>query len=177
METTPGGGALRTGGEPTPMQWGDLPLPPDAPGDAAVNGFTGGTPWLNTGRNAATANAAAEERDPQSLLNWYRRLSVLHHGSAALRSGTEEWLPTSDPRLAAWVRRPNRGAGAAVVVIVNLSGAEVFGSAGAGSALAGAELRVLARSGSGGDPAMRMSLLALEPYGVVVGEVVGGGTR
>ena len=181
MQTTPGGGGLRAGGEPTPMQWGDLPLVPDAPRDAAVNGFTSGTPWLNMGRNAATANVAAEEGDPQSLLNWYRRLSVLHHGNAALRSGTEEWLPTSDARLAAWVRRPNRGTGAAVVVIVNLSGAEVFGSAGAGAGLAGAGLRVLARSGAGDEAAsaavasatMRMSLLGLEPYGVVVGEVVG----
>ena len=53
------------------MQWG---------GDADfTSGFTSGAPWMDMGRNAATANVALEDADATSLLNWYRRLSALHH--------------------------------------------------------------------------------------------------
>ena len=37
-------------------------------------GFTTGTPWFRVNENYKTINAAAQEDDPNSLLNFYRRL-------------------------------------------------------------------------------------------------------
>lgn len=48
----------------TPMQWDDSPHA----------GFTTGTPWLEVNPNYETLNVAAQENDPESLLNWYRQL-------------------------------------------------------------------------------------------------------
>ena len=51
----------------TPMQW-----------DSSPNaGFTTGTPWLKVNDNYPEINVAAQENDPDSVLNYYRRLTVL----------------------------------------------------------------------------------------------------
>ncbi len=51
----------------TPMQW-----------DASANaGFTTGTPWLKVNDNYREINVAAQEHDPDSVLNYYRRLTAL----------------------------------------------------------------------------------------------------
>ena len=51
----------------TPMQW-----------DSSPNaGFTTGTPWLKVNDNYPEINVAAQENDPDSMLNYYRRLTAL----------------------------------------------------------------------------------------------------
>ncbi len=51
----------------TPMQW-----------DSSPNaGFTTGTPWLKVNDNYRDINVAAQENDPDSVLNYYRRLTAL----------------------------------------------------------------------------------------------------
>ncbi len=51
----------------TPMQW-----------DSSLNaGFTTGTPWLKVNDNYRDINVAAQENDPDSVLNYYRRLTAL----------------------------------------------------------------------------------------------------
>lgn len=51
----------------TPMQW-----------DSSPNaGFTTGTPWLKVNDNYPEINVAAQESDPDSVLNYYRRLTAL----------------------------------------------------------------------------------------------------
>ncbi len=108
MATTPGPAAGDTGpGDPTPMQWGD------------ARGFTSGVSWIDMGRNAATANVAMEDVDRYSLLNWYRRLTLLHHANAVLREGSADVLDLTTPGVVGWVRRMK--AGSPVVVICNLS--------------------------------------------------------
>lgn len=51
----------------TPMQWSD----------AENAGFTEGTPWLRVNPNYRTINAAAEREDPDSVLNFYKKLIAL----------------------------------------------------------------------------------------------------
>lgn len=51
----------------TPMQWSD----------AAYAGFTEGTPWLRVNPNYKAINAAAEQEDPDSVLNFYKKLIAL----------------------------------------------------------------------------------------------------
>lgn len=51
----------------TPIQW-----------DSSPNaGFTTGTPWLKVNDNYPEINVAAQENDPDSVLNYYRRLTAL----------------------------------------------------------------------------------------------------
>ena len=51
----------------TPMQWTD----------GENGGFTTGTPWLAPNSNYKEINVAAQDQDPDSVLNFYRALSAL----------------------------------------------------------------------------------------------------
>ena len=62
----------------TPVQWTGGPNA----------GFTTGTPWFHINPNYQTVNAEAEERDPGSILNFYRRCLALRKGSETLLSGS-----------------------------------------------------------------------------------------
>ena len=62
----------------TPVQW-----------SAEENaGFTTGTPWFHVNPNYPTVNVAAEEKDPDSILNFYRRCLALRKSSETLLSGS-----------------------------------------------------------------------------------------
>ncbi len=68
----------------SPMQWDDSPNA----------GFTEGRPWFFVNRNYHTVNVAAEEADPGSLLNFYRRLlSFRKNSPVVLRGEYREYLP------------------------------------------------------------------------------------
>lgn len=93
----------------TPMQW-----------DASANaGFTTGTPWLPVHADFAEVNVEAESADPDSVLNWYRRLAALRGSRDELLAGSyEELLPTSEQIYA--YRRA--GETSEAVMLANLSG-------------------------------------------------------
>jgi len=96
-------------GERTPMQWSD----------AQNAGFTEGPPWLPVAPNYRTHNVATETADPQSILNFYRRLLELRRAEPALREGQYLALNPQDPNVFAFVRRWK---GEAVLVALNMSG-------------------------------------------------------
>lgn len=56
----------------TPMQWSD----------EKNAGFTTGTPWLKVNENYTKINARQQEEDPDSVLQYYRRLIALRKDSA-----------------------------------------------------------------------------------------------
>ena len=62
----------------TPVQWTDGPNA----------GFTTGTPWFHVNPNYTAVNVAAEEKDPDSILNFYRRCLALRKSSETLLSGS-----------------------------------------------------------------------------------------
>ncbi len=146
-------------GDPTPMQWG--PAQP----------FTNVTPWIPMGPNATTANARSEDTDPDSLLNWYRRLAQLHQAEVAVRTGTLELLPTPNPNLVAWLRRPGKGVAPAVLVVVNLSPYATVTPL--SSLLPGRTemMKLLARSAPDSDFSPPSNTIPLEGFGVYVGEL------
>jgi hypothetical protein len=80
-----------------------------------------------TARSAATANVAQQERDPQSLLSFYKRLGQLHHGNATLREGAMHVLTRDGDQALVWVRTPPAGSrtAGAVVVVCNLGPAPI----------------------------------------------------
>jgi len=83
-----------------------------------------GAPLLYGGQEVGKASSDSaliqEDSDPGSLVNWYRKLADLHHGNVALRTGLFDLVPTSDPDLVIWVRRPRLG-GAPVLAVLNTS--------------------------------------------------------
>ncbi|HXY70333.1 MAG TPA: alpha-amylase family glycosyl hydrolase [Gemmatimonadales bacterium] len=112
----------------TPMQW--------SAGPGA--GFTTGTPWESPQPDAPTTTVAAQDHDPGSLLNLYRRLIHLRAGNTALATGRLVPLTTGDPRVVAYLRRDGDHA---VLVVANLGAAPASGVAigsGAGALAAGA---------------------------------------
>jgi alpha-amylase len=92
----------------TPMHW--------AAGRAA--GFTTGAAWEPLQPDSATANVAAQNADPGSLLNHYRRLIHLRASNRALGAGDFLPLESSDPAVAAFLRRDGSRA---VLVVANLA--------------------------------------------------------
>ena len=78
----------------TPMQW-------TAERHA---GFTSGTPWLPVNENYRTLNAAAEEKDTDSVLHFYRKLAKLRETIPALLDGVYEELLTENEQIYAFSR-------------------------------------------------------------------------
>ena len=90
----------------TPMQW-----------TASSRGFTAGKPWETLQADTLTANVAAQERRPNSLLKLYRWLIRLRANDAALRAGRLEPVETGNEALLAYVRKDSTGQ---VLVVANL---------------------------------------------------------
>ena len=95
-----------------PMQW-----------TADVNaGFTAGTPWRAPDANYAQINVAAEEKDPNSLLNLYRALTKLRAEHPVLRTGSLTLLDTGNTGVYA-ILRHNEAEN--ILVLINLKGVPI----------------------------------------------------
>ena len=82
-------------------------------------GFTGAArPWEPLQPGHAQRNVAAQQADPDSLLNHYRRLVRLRQAEPALAAGEVRLLETGRADVIAWERR---AAGRRVTVVANLS--------------------------------------------------------
>ena len=100
-------------GERTPMQW-------DASNPQA--GFsTNSKTWLPVPANYKTINVQAEQKDPNSIFNWYRRLITLRREIPALRDGGMVMVDTANLGVLSYVRTAPAGA-KAVVVSLNMTG-------------------------------------------------------
>jgi oligo-1,6-glucosidase len=70
----------------------------------ANGGFTTGTPWLTTNPNYKTINAAAQEKDANSCLNYFRKMVKLRKENAALVYGKYTLLDKNNPAVYAYTR-------------------------------------------------------------------------
>jgi alpha-glucosidase len=96
-------------GERTPMQWTD-----------GVNaGFTAVNPWLPVPASYKTHNVADESKDPNSILEFYKRLLTLRHTNQALLEGEYIALNQDDPQVLSYLRKYKNKA---VLVVLNMSG-------------------------------------------------------
>ncbi|WP_210521853.1 glycoside hydrolase family 13 protein [Hymenobacter terricola] len=78
----------------TPFQW-----------DATANaGFTTGKPWLTVNPNYSTINEAAEDKDPHSVLNYFRQATALRRQHPVLVYGKYELLDAANPHIYAYTR-------------------------------------------------------------------------
>ena len=92
----------------TPFQW-----------DATANaGFSTGTPWLAVNPNYTTVNEAAEEKDPNSVLNYFRRAMELRKQHPVLVYGRYQLLDRANPHIYAYTRTLGNDK---VLVVLNFS--------------------------------------------------------
>ena len=95
----------------TPMQW-----------DASENaGFTTGTPWLPANENYRTINAAAEGKDADSVLSYYKQLIRLRKTNPVLLNGIYAELLAENEQIYAFSRTEGTRR---IVTAVNFSAEE-----------------------------------------------------
>jgi alpha-glucosidase len=100
-------------GERTPMQW-------DA--SAPQAGFsTSPTTWLPVASNYKTVNVQTELADPNSLLNWHKKLIEMRKKRDAVRDGGMVMLDTANPSVLSYVRTAPPGHHN-IVVALNMTG-------------------------------------------------------
>lgn len=92
----------------TPFQW-------DASRQA---GFTTGAPWIKVNPNHTSINAAAEENDPNSCLQFFRRLVALRKENVVLVYGKYSLLDKGNPNIYAYTRELD---GKKILVLLNFT--------------------------------------------------------
>lgn len=123
----------------------------------------------------AAKQIAAAEANPASLLTWYRHLGTLHHGNAAVTTGTLIPLNHDDQGVAAWVHQPQHVSliTPPVVVVCNLTDKPVQITLKADMVklrLRGSFLKTVLRTDSASGP-MHLDGMTIPPYGVYIGEL------
>ncbi len=143
-------------GERTPMQWND----------ASDAGFStpGTKTWLPIPPTYTKVNVAAEEHEPNSLLDWYKTLIRLKKTVPSLATGQQTMLARSSDTVLSWERKaPGEPV---VVVAVNFTASPQSVDLSA----AGKQSETLLKSPQGADPAS-LQHVELQPFGVYIGQV------
>ncbi len=99
----------------------DIRLPMQWSADANA-GFTTGKPWRAPHANYSQVNVAAQEKDPQSLLNLYRALTKLRAEHSALQTGSLTLLDTGNTGVYAILRHDDTEN---ILVLINLKGTSI----------------------------------------------------
>lgn len=95
----------------SPMQWDS----------SRYAGFSTNEPWIGVPDNHTYINVEMEEKDPDSILNYYRKLVDLRKQYAVIREGTIEFLYQDRPEIFAYRRLLE---GQELLVLNNLTGEE-----------------------------------------------------
>ena len=73
--------------------------------DATANaGFSTGTPWIGVNSNYTSINVAAQEKDAESCLNYFRKLVRLRKENPVLVYGRYQLLDRDNPQVYAYKR-------------------------------------------------------------------------
>jgi oligo-1,6-glucosidase len=90
----------------TPFQW-----------DSTRNaGFTTGTPWIKVNPDHVTVNTAAQEKDPHSILNYFRQIVRLRKDNLVLVYGKYKLVDKDNPDVYAYTRE---GYGKKMLIVLN----------------------------------------------------------
>ncbi|UOE49077.1 alpha-glucosidase [Mucilaginibacter sp. SMC90] len=92
----------------TPFQWNST----------ANAGFTTGAPWIKVNPNYKTVNAAAQEKDASSTLNYFRKMVKLRKDNLVLVYGKYTLLDAQNPDTYAYTRELN---GKKLLVLLNFT--------------------------------------------------------
>ncbi len=148
-------------GERTPMQW-----------DTSPNaGFTSAKPWLPVPESSKQYNVAAEQSDPDSILNFYKKLIATRRTQPALRLGSYAALNPEDQNVFSFLRRTADGKDA-IIVALNMSPESHSISFDLGAiGYTDGSLSTLVISPSQGKMTSSQNCVELQPFGVSVGKI------
>jgi alpha-glucosidase len=149
-------------GERTPMQW--------TPGPQA--GFsTNPHTWLPIAPDYKTVNVEVESANPDSLLNWYKRLIALRRDNTSLHDGGFVMLGKDNPNVLTYLRSGSGGS-APVVVAINMSGQPQPMSLNlSAQGIAGKSADTILSTGEAFASGTPLKKFTLEPYAVWVATV------
>ncbi len=146
-------------GERTPMQWNT----------SANAGFSTTKPWLPVPTSYKTHNVETELKDPDSILNFYRKVLALRHESGALRDGDYIALNEDDPNVLSYLRKYK---GEAVLVVLNMSGSPQkvdFDLSNVG--VSATKTRTLLTTMKSNHDVATLQSIRLEPFAVYIGKL------
>jgi oligo-1,6-glucosidase len=101
----------------TPFQWNN----------SKQAGFTTGTPWLKINPNYITVNAETEEKDPNSVLNYFRNIVALRKTTLAFVYGSYKLLDSENPDVYTYIRQLK---GEKYLVVLNFKANEAIAKTG-----------------------------------------------
>jgi alpha-glucosidase len=147
-------------GERTPMQWNN---------DSNAGFGSSGKTWLPVGRNYRTVNVATESKNPDSLLNYYKRLIKLRKENEQLREGDFVLTNEKSEAVLSYIRLTRNGK--AVIVALNFTHRPQTVSIDLkGQGLTGRHARILIQSFNGPEM-VDLGHVVLPPYGSFVGQM------
>ncbi len=139
----------------TPFQW-----------DSSANaGFTTGNPWIRVNPNYTTINVAAEETDPGSILNYFRKMVRVRKDNPVLIYGRYDLLDRDNPRVYAYTRSLGTEK---QLVILNFSKAALDYTL--PIAVQNGQYAVIINN-LGIDPVIRDNKISLSPYQALILEI------
>ena len=142
-------------GERTPMQW-----------DQSENaGFSKGKPWLPVPPTAKTHNVDDEQKDPDSILSFYKKLLKLRRTNKELLDGSYVPINQNDPNVLSYLRVHEDQA---VLVSLNMSGSpqKVNYELKKNGFASAKPLVTTEKCSSSGD------FVTMNPYGVFIGQLM-----
>jgi alpha-glucosidase len=143
-------------GERTPMQWNT----------SSNAGFsTASRTWLPVPPTYKQFNVATEEKDPNSLLNFYKAMLHLREQNPALRDGAYKGINEQDQNVLSFLRTSPDGG--SVLVTMNYSGTAQKMNYSA----QGKQAKTLLSNFSKQDQTQNLNGLTLPPFGVFIGQV------
>jgi glycosidase len=156
----------------------DPPAPPIITWDAPPpppKGKPAPLPEPETTTPNTTPNAALEDADPASLLNWYRRLIELHHSNATINSGEYLTINRDDQNVLIMIRKPKNVSptNPILVILCNLSDGPQHLSIKTDMMklhLRGSFLRTVLRTDNGMGT-MHLESMTLPPYTAYIGSL------
>ncbi len=148
-------------GERTPMQWN---------GDTDAGFSIAKQPWLPVASDYKTVNVATERRDPNSMLNYYKKLIRLRKENAQLRGGDFITMDDANESVLSFLRRTADGK--AVLVSLNFTSMpQTLKLDLAQHGVKGSHSKLLLASYGGAPGSVDLGNLTLPPFGSYVGEI------
>jgi alpha-glucosidase len=148
-------------GERTPMQWNS---------STAAGFSTNPKTWLPVASDYKQVNVEAESKDPESMLNWYKKLIALRRNDPAIHDGEMTMLDAGNQEIVAWTRKAPNGE----VVLVACSFSAQPQTVAFQKALGGSGKSAKALAASGGaeqNGTVDLNAVSLPPYGSIVAQV------
>ncbi|MGB9199768.1 MAG: alpha-glucosidase [Terriglobales bacterium] len=142
-------------GERTPMQWDDSPNA----------GFSQSKPWLPVPGSYKTHNVASELKDPDSVLQFYKRLLALRHREPALLDGDYVALDQDNLGVLSYLRRYNNQA---VLVVLNMSNTKQHVSLDLSGVGFGSTSAATLLTTQGASPVGATGQIVLDPFAVYI---------